>query len=203
MGGRWVAFLAVTGILAVGAACSEPPSSPPPSSPPPSTQPASVPSERGSEIRRTDWRNATVKGLEFCAESDEVVEFRNGSNGFDIPCVILPGGAQPVYAHVVNEEPASRPSTIDALVLVELGNLYAARQQALVPIQLDVDGKTLLAWPPILGDEPSPAGDRVMTFTSYRVEPAAHVVATVRRLDGGTETRRYAHDGSDGSWRRL
>ena len=56
--------------------------------------------------------------------------FRNGSNGFDIPCTILPGGAQPVYAEFVVEEPANEPSTEDALVLVELGNPGAARRHA-------------------------------------------------------------------------
>lgn len=155
------------------------------------------------KIRGTDWRNAAVKGLKFCLEVvDDVVEFRNGSNGLDIPCKILPGGARPVYAEFLVEEPANRPATEDALVLVELGNPDAARRQALVPVALGADGRTLVAWPAIEGDQPSPMGDQVMTFTSYHVEQEV-VVATVKGLDGTPETRRYRQAGMFGPWERF
>ncbi|MGC4838147.1 hypothetical protein ACLQ3D_26945 [Micromonospora vinacea] len=153
-----------------------------------------------SEIRRTDWPNATIRNLGFCGESDSVV-FRNGSNGLDIPCRILPNGARPVYAEFITEEPANAPSTEDALVLVELGNIDAARRQALVPVQL-ADGGGRHAWPVILGDDSSPSGDRVMTFVSYRVV-GEDVQATVRKLDGGTETRRWRKADGSGNWKRY
>ncbi len=156
-----------------------------------------------SEIRRTDWRNVTVEGLRFCGEADGVITFRNGTNGLDIPCRVLPDGAQPVYAEFIVEEPANRPATEDALVLVELGNPGAARRQALVPIQIGADGRTRRAWPVIRGDDPNPSGSQMMTFTSYRVENGTRVVATVKRLDGGTETRRYRRINSDGTWERF
>jgi hypothetical protein len=140
--------------------------------------------------------------LRFCGESDDVVQFRNGSNGFDIPCRILPGGARPVYGEFLVEEPANAPVREDALVLVELGNPGAARQQALVPVQVAYDGRTREAWPVIEGDPSSPSGDRVMTFTSYRIEDFT-VVATVKRLDGKTETRRYRLAGMYGPWERF
>ncbi|MDO3703221.1 hypothetical protein Q3W71_16230 [Micromonospora sp. C28SCA-DRY-2] len=156
-----------------------------------------------SEIRRTDWPNAAIRNLAFCGESDRTVTFRNGSNGADVPCRILPGGARPVYAEFVVEEPANAPSTEDALVLVELGNPGAARQQALVPVQLSDGGRGRYAWPVIKGDPPSAAGDRMMTFTSYRVLPGGIVEATVRRLDGGTETRRWRKADGSGNWERF
>jgi hypothetical protein len=155
-----------------------------------------------SEIRKTDWRNVSVRGLDFCGGVDDVVTFRNGSNGYDIPCLMLPGGARPVYAEFLVEEPANRPATEDALVLVELGNRDAARQQALVPIAVGDDGRTRLAWPVIKGDESSPSGDKVMTFTAYRIERGT-VVATVKRLDGKSETRRYRQAGMFGPWERF
>ncbi|MFF0470994.1 hypothetical protein ACFYPX_26595 [Micromonospora zamorensis] len=96
-----------------------------------------------------------------------------------MPCRILPGGARPVYAEFIVEEPANAPSTEDALVLVELGNPDASRRQALVPVQLADNGRNRYAWPVILGDASSPAGDRVMTFVSYRVV-GQNVEATVR-----------------------
>ncbi|WP_327002545.1 hypothetical protein OHA72_46715 [Dactylosporangium sp. NBC_01737] len=164
--------------------------------------PGSGRSGQPGQIRQTDWSNASIRGLDFCGESDDIVEFRNGSNGYDIPCVILPGGARPVYAEFLVEEPANRPATEDALVLVELGNQGAARRQALVPVAMGADGRTLIAWPAIEGDQPSPTGDQVMTFTAYRIEQNI-VVATVNRLDGTRETRRYRQGGMYGPWEQF
>lgn len=176
------------------------PASREPTVPPSTTGPAR---SQPGKLRGTDWRNAAVRGLKFCLEVvDDVVEFRNGSNGLDIPCKILPGGARPVYAEFLVEEPANRPATEDALVLVELGNPDAARRQALVPVALGADGRTLVAWPAIEGDQPSPMGDQVMTFTSYHVEQEV-VVATVKGLDGTSETRRYRQAGMFGPWERF
>ncbi|MEU8110975.1 hypothetical protein [Micromonospora sp. NPDC048947] len=163
----------------------------------------SRPAAAVSEIRRTDWPNAVIRSLKFCGESDDSVVFRNGSNGLDVPCRILPGGARPVYADFITEEPANSPSTEDALVLVELGNSGAARRQALVPVQLDYTGRVRWARPVILGDAPSPSGDRVMTFVSYRVVRDNAVQATVRKLDGGTETRRWRTVDFAGNWERY
>ncbi|MET7426809.1 hypothetical protein [Dactylosporangium sp. NPDC005555] len=170
---------------------------------------ASLPATPGSgrsgqpgQIRQSDWRNASIRGLDFCGESDDVVTFRGGSNGNDIPCVILPGGARPVYAEFLVEEPANRPAAEDALVLVELGNQSAARRQALVPVAIGADGRTLIAWPVIKGDPPSPTGDKVMTFTAYHIEQNI-VVATVKRLDGTLETRRYRQAGMYGPWEQF
>ncbi|MGW5559609.1 hypothetical protein ACWER9_20610 [Micromonospora sp. NPDC003944] len=162
----------------------------------------SGPPARVSEIRRTDWPNAVIRDLDFCGESDDSVTFRSGSNGLDVPCRILPGDARPVYAEFLVEEPANAPSTEDALVLVELGNPGAARQQALVPVQLAYNGRDRQARPIIEGDEPSPSGDRVMTFVSYRVV-GQNVQATVRTLDGGTETRRWRKVDFAGNWERY
>ncbi|GAB3931987.1 hypothetical protein [Micromonospora vulcania] len=164
--------------------------------------PTTAPTRTLSEIRRTDWRDVTIRSLGFCGESDGSVTFRNGSNGFDVPCRILPGGARPVYAEFLVEEPANAPSTEDALVLVELGNTDAARQQALVPVQLADDGRTRSAWPVIKGDPSSASGDRAMTFLSYRVL-SGHVEAIVRRLDGRTETRRWRQVDYGGNWERF
>ena len=155
----------------------------------------------GTQIRRTDWPDAVIRNLGFCGEVGGTVRFRNGSNGNDIPCTILPNGARPVYADFVAEEPANAPATEDALLLVELGNPGAARQQALAPIQLGYDGRTLEAGPVIKGDQPDATGTRVMTFLSYRVV-GGHVEATVRRLDGRTETRRWRGIGG-GAWERF
>ncbi|MBQ0989529.1 hypothetical protein PSH03_002766 [Micromonospora sp. PSH03] len=58
------------------------------------------------------------------------------------------------------------------------------------------------AWPVILGDDSSPLGDRVMTFVSYRVV-GEDVQATVRKLDGGTETRRWRRADGSGNWERC
>ena len=38
---------------------------------------------------------------------------------------------------------------------------------------------------------------------SYRIDPDLTVVATVRRLDGGAETRRYRRIDGNGTWERL
>ncbi|WP_433124774.1 hypothetical protein ACQPWW_20530 [Micromonospora sp. CA-240977] len=162
----------------------------------------SGPAAELSEIRRTNWPDAVIRNLDFCGESDDAVAFRDGSNGFDVPCRILPGGARPVYGEFIVEEPANAPSTEDALVLVELGNPDAARRQALVPVQLSDNGRGRYAWPVIKGDEPSSAGDRVMTFVSYRLV-GQNVEATVRRLDGGTETRRWRKADGSGNWERY
>lgn len=162
----------------------------------------SGPATQQSEIRRTNWPNVVIRNLKFCGESDDSVSFRNGSNGFDVPCTILPGGARPVYAEFIVEEPANAPSTEDALVLVELGNPNAARRQALVPVQLADNGRNRYAWPVILGDKSSSSGNQVMTFVSYRVV-GQNVEATVRKLDGGTETRRWRKADGSGSWERY
>ncbi|MBQ1035192.1 hypothetical protein [Micromonospora sp. C81] len=162
----------------------------------------SGPATQESEIRRTNWPNAVIRNLRFCGESDDSVSFRNGSNGLDVPCRILPGGARPVYAEFIVEEPANAPSTEDALVLVELGNPDASRRQALVPVQLADNGRNRYAWPVILGDDSSPTGDRVMTFVSYRVV-GQNVEATVRKLDGNTETRRWRKADGSGNWERY
>ncbi len=190
-----------------------PPSTTDRPSPPPSatTRPAAGSSWTSStsrpatdRIRRTDWADVTIRGLSFCGQSGDAARFRNGSNGFDIPCRILPGGATPVYADFLTEEPASAPATEDALVLVELGNPQAARRQALVPVQISADGRTWRARPVIVGDQPNATGDRAMTFESYRVDDAKNqVIATVKRLDGGTETRRYRQTNANGDWQRL
>lgn len=167
-----------------------------------SATPTSGSGAQPSGIRRTDWPNAVIRNLRFCGESDDSVRFRDGSNGFDVPCTMLPGGSRPVYAEFVVEEPANAPSTEDALVLVELGNPGAARRQALVPVQLSEDGRGLYAWPVIQGDAPSADGGQAMTFTSYRVV-GEHVEATVRRLDGGSETRRWRKADGSGNWERF
>jgi hypothetical protein len=159
-------------------------------------------SVRPSGIRGTDWPNAVIRNLRFCGESDDSVRFRDGSNGFDVPCTMLPGGVRPVYAEFITEEPANAPSTEDALVLVELGNTGGARRQALVPVQLSDGGRVLNARPVIEGDEPSADGQQAMTFTSYRVVDE-HVEATVRRLDGGSETRRWRKVNFAGDWERF
>lgn len=191
-----------------GSATAAPPTTPGQLTPP-TTSAAPTPTTRApsltgqeSEIRRTDWRNVDVRGLTFCGEADDVVRFRDGSNGLDIPCRMLPGGARPVYGEFLVEEPANALAREDALVLVELGNPGAARQQALVPIQIASDGTTREAWPVIKGDPPSPAGDKVMTFVSYRIQGET-VVTTVRRLDGRSEVRRYRQSGEYGPWERF
>ncbi|MEU8181331.1 hypothetical protein AB0B85_00305 [Micromonospora sp. NPDC049044] len=173
--------------------------SPTPDAPGTST---SGPAAQVSEIRRTDWPNAVIRKLDFCGESDDSVAFRNGSNGFDVPCRILPAGARPVYGEFIVEEPANAPSTEDALVLVELGNPNAARRQALVPVQLSDNGRGRYAWPVIKGDAPGSSGAQVMTFVSYRLV-GQNVEATVRRLDGGTETRRWRKADGSGNWERY
>ncbi|MEV7327571.1 hypothetical protein [Micromonospora sp. NPDC093244] len=170
-----------------------------PGAPTPGTPRAGV---QASDIRETDWRNAVISNLGFCGAPGETVTFRDGSNGYDIPCTMLPGGAQPVYAEFVAEEPANAPSTEDALVLIELGSPDAARQQALVPVQLSDDGRGRYAWPIIKGDRSSSTGAQAMTFLSYRVVGQS-VEATVRTLDGSTETRRWRKADGSGNWERY
>ncbi|MEU7750369.1 hypothetical protein [Micromonospora sp. NPDC049171] len=189
---------------AAGSASPSAPSAPTTASSGPGTPTAgstSGPAPQGGEIRQTDWPNAVIRKLGFC-ESDDSVVFRNGSNGFDVPCRILPGGAQPVYGEFIVEEPANAPSTEDALVLVELGNPNAARRQALVPVQLSDNGRGRYAWPVIRGDQPGSGVDQVMTFVSYRLV-GQNVEATVRTLDGGTETRRWRKADGSGNWERY
>ena len=208
--------LSVLGVLLILSGCaagqpsvpasSGPASSGPASSAPPtvsSAPPAPTSAQARDDIRDTDWRDATVRDLDFCGVTDAEVTFRDGTNGFDIPCLMLPGDARPVYADFLTEEPANAPKTEDALLLVELGNPGAARQQALVPVQLGDDGRTLNARPAIEGDEPSPAGDQVMTFTAYRVEDDNTVTATVRTRAGRTETRRYRQADGTPTWERI
>lgn len=174
-----------------------------PSAAAPASAAAPVSEDASDDIRDTDWRNATLRDLDFCGVPDADVKFRDGTDGNDIPCVILPGGARPAYADFLTEEPADAPRTEDALVLVELGTQGAARRQALVPVQLGTGGRTLNARPAIEGDEPSPAGDKVMTFTAYRVEDDRTVTATVRTLAGRTETRRYRQADGTPTWERI
>lgn len=151
-----------------------------------------------SEIRKTDWHNVTIRGLKFCGGQDEVT-FRKGIDDYDPACMMLPDEAQPVYADILVEEPANRPATEDALVLVAIGG---TGWQALLPIQIDVDGKTRIAWPAIEND-PSRAADYPVTFTSYRVENADTVVATVKTVDGKSETRQYRQIDASGNWERF
>ena len=179
------------------------PSAPAPAASTPAADPPPTEDAATDAIRDVDWREATVRDLDFCGVPDADVKFRDGTDGNDIPCVILPGKARPAYADFLTEEPANAPKTEDALVLVELGNPGAARRQALVPVQLGHDGRTLNARPAIEGDEPSPAGDRVMTFTAYRVENDRTVTATVRTLAGRTETRRYRQADGTPTWERI
>ncbi|MFF0151687.1 hypothetical protein [Micromonospora sp. NPDC005203] len=170
-----------------------------PASPTPATR-TTGPAKPLSEIRRTDWPNAVIGNLKFCGGSDDTVRFRNGSNGAPVPCRILPGGARPVYAEFVVEEPANAPSTEDALILVELGDPGSRRAQALVPVQLSYNGKERNAWPYIVGDSDGP--DEIETFISYRVVDQ-DVQATVRKLDGSTEKRQWRKADGGGRWERT
>ncbi|MEU7611769.1 hypothetical protein [Micromonospora sp. NPDC049204] len=170
-----------------------------PASPTPATR-TTGPAKPLSEIRRTDWPNAVIDNLKFCGGSDDKVTFRNGSNGAAVPCKILPGGASPVYAEFIVEEPAIAPSTEDALILVELGNPGSRRAQALVPVQLSDTGGKRSAWPYIVGDSDGP--DEIETFISYRVV-GQNVQATVRKLDGSTEKREWRKADGSGRWERT
>jgi hypothetical protein len=139
----------------------------------------------------------TLADLGFMELGD--LEFRNGkaSSGPN-NCTMLPGGARPVYAEFLTEEPANSPVTEDALVLIECGS--DGLDQALVPVQLGYDQKTRQASGFIKADIPS-GPDRRMTFTSYRVEGRL-IVTTVRKADGSRETRRY-RSGGGGTWERV
>ncbi|MFG1836875.1 hypothetical protein ACGFH8_00415 [Micromonospora sp. NPDC049175] len=167
-----------------------------PASPTPATS-TTGPAKPPSEIRRTDWPNAVINNLKFCGGS-ATVTFRSGSNGAPVPCRILPGGARPVYAEFLVEEPAIAPSTEDALVLVQLGDPGSRRAQALVPVQLSDTGGKRSAWRPILIGSGNHA-DEIETFISYRVV-GEQVQATVRKLDGSTEKRQWRNADGHGDW---
>jgi hypothetical protein len=144
------------------------------------------------DIRRTDWANVTISNLGFLGVGD--LTFRGGEATADhISCTMLPGGAKPVYAEVLAEEPANAPSTEDAVVLVECGS--DAMQQALVLVQLGYDQRTRQRAGLIDADIPPTATGR-MTFVAYSIDTFT-VATTIRRPDGGTESRRYRHDGGD------
>jgi hypothetical protein len=166
-----------------GAASSQ--SASPAASVTPTGQPATPAPAQNSEIRNTDWRNVTILGLLDLGN----VRFRNGVGGL---CRMLPGGAKPAYGHFINEEPASKPSTEDALVLVECGDSDPT-DQALVPVQ--VDGAKRIAVGAIEQDTPTGPGPR-MTFVSYEIQSGGTIVTTVRMPDGKVETRRYAWGGN-------
>ena len=72
-----------------------------------------------------------------------------------------------------------------------------------MPVQLSYDGRrAVLRGRSSSADDSSPSGDRVMTFVSYRVV-GQDVQATVRKLDGGTETRRWRTVDFAGNWERY
>ncbi|GAA0586368.1 hypothetical protein GCM10010172_84570 [Paractinoplanes ferrugineus] len=176
-----------------------PPSTAPPSTTAPSTAPPSAakpsPSTRGGGIRGTDWSSVTLADLRQYGD----VTFKNGkaSIGAD-NCTMLPGGARPYYAEFLAEEPANSPITEDAVVLVACGS--DTQQQMLVPVKLGYDRRTRQTMGSIPAD-PQPGPGRPMTFTSYSVRNGV-IVTTVRKTDGGTETRRYRFDGGT-SWERF
>ncbi|MGK5440947.1 hypothetical protein ACSNN7_03820 [Micromonospora sp. URMC 105] len=165
----------------------------------PTTTPSAAPSasRRPSEIRRTDWANVTLANLDYLGLGD--VRFRDGrvSSGAN-NCTMLPGGARPAYAEFLTEEPANSPVTEDALILIECGS--DGLDQALVPVKLGFDQKTRETMGFIQAD-PSPGPGSRMTFTSYTVEKGV-IVTTVRKADGGRETRRYRFGGGK-TWERL
>ncbi|WP_170285436.1 hypothetical protein [Micromonospora palomenae] len=164
-----------------------------------STTPSAAPSTSGrtSEIRKTDWANVTLANLDYLGLGD--VRFRDGrgSSGAN-NCTMLPGGARPAYAEFLTEEPASSPVTEDALILIECGS--DGLDQALIPVKLGFDQKTRETMGFIQADPPPGPGSR-MTFTSYTVEKGV-IVTTVRKADGGRETRRYRFGGGK-TWERL
>lgn len=150
-----------------------------------------------SEIRKTDWANLTIKSLGFLGVGD--VTFRGGkATAEHISCTMLPGGAKPAYAEFIAEEPANAPSTEDAVVLIECGS--DAMQQALVLVQLASDQRTRQRAGLIEAEIPPTATGR-MTFVSYSVDKGT-VATTIRRPDGGTEARRYQHNGGS-NWGRA
>ncbi|MFF5172565.1 hypothetical protein ACFY3U_08030 [Micromonospora sp. NPDC000089] len=168
-----------------------------PTAPTARPKPTGVPSSsRTSVIRKTDWANMTLRSLSYMGFTDATFRDGRASAGAN-NCTMLPGGAQPVYAEYLTEEPASSPVTEDALILIECGS--DAMEQALVPVQVGFDQRTRQARGLIVAD-PTPGPNRRMTFTSYRVEGGT-IVTTVRKADGGSEVRRYRNDGGD-TWTR-
>jgi hypothetical protein len=149
----------------------------------------------GAAIRGTDWRNVTLSRVTFMDLG--TVQFRNGEAhlGYD-NCFMLPGNTQPVYGHLISEEPASAPAAEDALVVIECGG--DAMLQSLIPIQADGNKRVAVSF--IEADRVSGRG-RQMTFVSYRIESGGTVVTTVKQPDGRTETRRYGWGGN--GWDRL
>lgn len=150
-----------------------------------------------SKIRKTDWANVTLAGLNYLGFED--ARFRNGkaTSGANT-CTMLPGGARPAYAEYIAEEPANSPITEDALVLIECGS--DGLDQVLVPVKLGFDQKTRIAMGLIRADIPTGPGKR-MTFTSYRVQRGV-ILTTVRKADGSSEARRYRFNGGE-NWERF
>jgi len=158
-------------------------------SPRPATTQHSRTAGQTSAIRRTDWPNVNLMGLDLMDLGD--TRFRDGtaSSGAN-HCTMLPGGARPAYAQFLTEEPANSPATEDALILIECGS--DGMQQALVPVQLGHD-QARNALGTIEADTPT-GPDTRMTFISYTIEQGT-IVTTVRKPDGTKETRRYRFDG--------
>jgi len=147
---------------------------------------AAKPPAGASAIRETDWRNVTLVRLLKYGD----VTFRNGEGA---NCRMLPGDAKPAYGHVINEEPAGRPATEDALVLVGCGD---AVEQALIPVALEGSRRVAVGAieaDAVTGPQPS------MTFTSYRIENG-NILVTVKKPDGKPENRRYRWGGN--GWER-
>ncbi len=150
-----------------------------------------------SGIRGTDWANVTLVNLGFMDLGD--TRFRDGkASSGAVNCTMLPGGAQPVYAEYLAEEPANSPITEDALILIECGS--DGMDQAVIPVKLGYDQKARLPIGFIPAD-PSTGPNNRMTFTSYSIENGV-IVTTVRKANGSNETRRYRFDGSM-SWERF
>ncbi|KHD72003.1 hypothetical protein MB27_42570 [Actinoplanes utahensis] len=123
------------------------------------------------------------------------LQFRDGmASSGPTTCAMLPGGARPVYAEFLAEEPAVAPVTEDAVILIECGR--DSVDQALVPVQLSFSQRHPGGYGFIAAD-PRTEGDAArMTFLSYTVQDEA-IVTTVRKADGATERRRYLHEGGD------
>ncbi|MFF5075577.1 hypothetical protein ACFY36_00885 [Actinoplanes sp. NPDC000266] len=162
----------------------------------PATTTTTTTTKAVSGIRATDWPNVTLADLSRYGD----VTFKNGkgATGGADNCTMLPGGARPFYAEYLAEEPADSPVTEDALILVGCGS--DMQQQALVPVKLGYDQKTRQTMGFIKADPPA-GPDKPMTFTSYRVEGET-IVTTVKKTDGGTETRRYRYNGGI-NWERY
>jgi hypothetical protein len=173
-------------------AAAAPPSAPaaPPASPSraATSDPASGETGTTSIIRRTDWANVSLRGVSFMDQGD--LRFRDGTAK---NCSMLPGGAEPAYGEYLTEEPADSPVTEDALVLVECG-AGDDRVQALVMVQIGYDRKTRNAGSFIQADD-------AMTFLSYRID-GNDIITTLRKADGGTESRRYRFAGGT-TWERV